>query len=231
MKTISLKKLLILVSILAIPGFLFFYLLPTFAKNRYHKLPIYGSKQVASTFHSVRGKKIPDTIYHVINDFKFSNQNNEPVSWESYKKKIVIVNLFNVAGNNAVDLANKALLEFNKTYQKNALIYFMSVSVKPNEALKQYGIRKHAKAPKWNMVSGDSTAVNTFIKKGLLLDVLCKQDHGSVKFIYSNMFVLIDPQHRIRGFYDVTSTDAIAKLDDEIKVLIAEDLRNVQDGR
>lgn len=231
MKIISLKKLLILVSILAIPGFLFFYLLPTFAKNRYHKLSIFGPKQVAGTFHSVRGKKIPDTIYHIISDFKFNNQKSEPISWQTYKNKIVIVNLFDVAGNNAVNLANKALLNFNDSYQKNALIYFMSVSVKPNEVLKQYAIDKKAKAPKWNMVSGDSTEVNRFIKNGLLLDVLSKKENGTTKFIYSNMFVLLDPQHRIRGFYDITNAEAMAKLDDEIKVLIAEDLRNVKDGR
>lgn len=45
------------------------------------------------------------------------------------------------------------------------------------------------------------------------------------------MFVLIDTQRRIRGYYEATSQEALSKLDDEIKVLLAEELRNTKDGR
>ena len=45
------------------------------------------------------------------------------------------------------------------------------------------------------------------------------------------MFVLLDSHHRIRGYYEATNQEAISKLDDEIKVLIAEELRNMRDGR
>ncbi|MNT90344.1 hypothetical protein D3C72_2312290 [compost metagenome] len=51
------------------------------------------------------------------------------------------------------------------------------------------------------------------------------------KFVYSNMFVLLDYQHRIRGYYEATSDEDMSKLDDEIKVLIIEELRNNNDGR
>ena len=63
-----LKKLVILVFILIIPGFLY-YLLIKKGKNRYHPLPIYGAKVLAKTFHKVHGKLIPDTVYHTLDDF------------------------------------------------------------------------------------------------------------------------------------------------------------------
>ncbi|HCN84178.1 MAG TPA: electron transporter, partial [Sphingobacteriaceae bacterium] len=59
------KKILILVTILAVPGFLY-YLLQDKGKNRYHPLSYFGPKQLANTFHTTRGKKIPDTVYHTI---------------------------------------------------------------------------------------------------------------------------------------------------------------------
>src|SRR5436305_71557 len=100
MKRSPIKKVIILVSILAIPGFLFFYLLPHFAKNRYKSLPIFGEKLVASTFHSVKGKKIPDTIYHQVPDFKLVNQQNGTITWKSLENKIVVLNLFYTGANN-----------------------------------------------------------------------------------------------------------------------------------
>ena len=65
----------------------------------------------------------------------------------------------------------------------------------------------------------------------MFLDALKTTSNGEDKFIYSNMFVLLDTQHRIRGYYEATNTEALSKLDDEIKVLIAEELRNMRDGR
>ena len=56
-------KILILVTILAVPGFLY-YLLQAKGKNRYKPLPVYGPKEVAATFTTKRRKKIPDTIFH-----------------------------------------------------------------------------------------------------------------------------------------------------------------------
>ncbi|WP_448635991.1 hypothetical protein [Pedobacter panaciterrae] len=51
------------------------------------------------------------------------------------------------------------------------------------------------------------------------------------KFIHSNMLVLLDSHRRIRGYYEATNQEALTKLDDEIKVLLAEELRNSRDGR
>jgi protein SCO1/2 len=43
------------------------------------------------------------------------------------------------------------------------------------------------------------------------------------------MLVLLDPQKRIRGYYDSLSKEQMEKLDDELKVLINEELRTRTD--
>ncbi|WP_316804668.1 SCO family protein [Pedobacter nototheniae] len=232
MKRNPIKKVLILVSILAIPGFLFFYLLPHFAKNRYKSLPIYGEKIVASTFHTVKGKNIPDTIYHVVPDFKFINQNNDSISWKSLENKIVVLNLFYT--NTTVKEVSNNVKQIVENYERNPLIRFLSISVDPTDGvdkLKSYSTSLSAKADKWNFLSGDTSQIYPFIRKGLRLDVIAHGDTDKDKFIYGNQIVLLDNQHRIRGYYEATNPDALAKLDDEIKVLVAEDLRNIKDGR
>ncbi len=235
MNSSRIKKILILVAILAVPGFLY-YLLQEKGKNRYRPLAVYGPKQVAKTFKSVRGTQVPDTIYHILPDFKLRNQNSDTVTWEKYTGKILLINLFH-AGNRgyAVDFANKAMEGFTRMYAKNTMLHFMSVTVNPTEdepaVLLKYANQLSANTSKWDLLTGDSTQVYQFVNKGLFLDALKTTKDGESKFIYSNMFVLLDSQRRIRGYYEATNTEALSKLDDEIKVLIAEELRNMRDGR
>jgi len=235
MKLASIKKVLILVAILAVPGFLYYELVEQ-GINRYKPLPFFGPKKVASTFHSKRGKQIPDTVYHQLADFRFVNQQADTVSWNDYKGKIIVLNLFYTKGNNyAVNFANKAMGVYGNTYRKNPLIHFIGLSIDPvtdtPAALLPYAAKLNAKAGKWDLLTGDSTAVYNWINKSLYIDAQQQVDKGERKFTYSNLFVLLDPQHRIRGYYDATNQEALAKLDDEIKVLVAEELRNVRDGR
>lgn len=235
MKLASIKKVLILAAILAVPGFLY-YVLVDQGKNRYKPLPFFGPKKVASTFHSKHGRQIPDTIYHELPDFRFVNQQADTVSWKTYAGKIIVLNLFYTTGNNyGVEFANKAMNAFYQTYNKNPLIHFVGLSIDPvtdvPAVLAPYAAGLKAKAGKWDLLTGDSTAVYTWINRGLYVDALQETVQGKRRFTYNNLFVLLDPQHRIRGYYDATNQEALSKLDDEIKVLVAEELRNVKDGR
>ncbi|RZK65798.1 MAG: redoxin domain-containing protein, partial [Pedobacter sp.] len=233
-KSASIKKILILVTILAVPGFLY-YLLQEKGKNRYKPLPIFGPKEVASTFHSVRGEKIPDTNYHIVSDFKLVNQKADTVSFETYRGKILILSLFYTNGNtHAVQFANKAMSAFEATYASNKAVNFIGLSIDPKRdttpMVNRYANMLGAPAGKWDLLTGDSTQVFDLINKGLFVDAHQDVVSGEVKFTYSNMFVLLDTHHRIRGYYEATSQEALSKLDDEIKVLLAEELRNIKDG-
>ena len=231
MKRSPIKKVIILVSILAIPGFLFFYLLPHFAKNRYKSLPIFGEKVVASTFHSVKGKKIPDTIYHQVPDFKLINQHNDTVTWKSFQNKIVVLNLFYTGANNQE--TSKYIKKLSDGYEQKPLVKFVSLSVDPTDAdkVKDFAAKFKAKEGKWDFLAGDTTQTYPLIRQGLLLDAIADDAKGKANFVFSNKIVLIDNLHRIRGIYEADDASANAKLEDEIKVLIAEYLRNVKDGR
>ncbi|MCX3265845.1 SCO family protein [Pedobacter agri] len=231
MKRNPIKKVIILVSILAIPGFLFFYLLPQFAKNRYKSLPIFGEKIVASTFHSVKGKKIPDTIYHQIPDFRLSNQNGDSINWLSLKDKIVVMNLFyaDASSNNVIQY----IKQLSEGYEKKPLVRFLSLSVNPDDKSKVDGVaaKLNAKPGKWDLLTGDTASTYPLIRKGLMLDVILDDTKDKPNFIFGNKILLIDVQHRIRGIYEIDNPEARGRLEDEIKVLIAEYLRTVKDGR
>lgn len=235
MKLFPIKKILILVTILAVPGFLY-YLLQDKGKNRYKPLPFFGPKVVANTFHSVRGKEIPDTIYHQVQNYQLQNQAGDSVNLDAYKGKVVILSLFHTTGNTyGVDFTNKAVKAYLANYGDNEILKFISISIDPTydkpAVLKNYAREIGAKAGKWDLLTGDSTQVFDLLNKQLFIDAHKVFENGKPKFIYSNMFVLLDTHRRIRGYYEATNQLALSKLDDEIRVLITEELRNMNDGR
>ena len=230
MKAATIKKVLILVTILAVPGFLY-YLLQEKGKNRYKTLAYFGAKKLSGTFHSRRGEKIPDTTYHSVNDFTFINQKNDTVSIGRINNSLIILNLFYLHGGFATNTSNKEMAALYGWYGKNPRIRFLSISVDPKRdnvlSLDAYASTFNAKAGKWDFLTSSDTSLYTFINKELLLDVFVNKE----KIAYSNMLILLDHERHIRGFYDATNKEAVAKLDDEVKVLMTEELRNLNDGR
>jgi len=218
------KKTLILVLVLVVPGFLY-YLLTSQGKNRYKPLPIFGSKQIANTFHQVKGKNVPDTIYHTLSDFNLTDQMGKPVSLKSFDHKIFVADFFYTHCPTVCNIVNANIRQLASEYEKNAMVYFVSITVDPKKdsvtALKQYASVIDT-SKKWVFLTGDTSTIYSLAHKGFLVDALQRGDND---FIYSDKLVLIDQNKRIRGYYTGASTTEVARLDDEIKVLISEELR------
>ena len=235
MKYNSVKKILILLAILALPGILY-YLLQQTGKNRYKNLPFLGSKVISSTFRNVRGKQIPDTVYHALDDFSLVNQKGDKVNLASFKAKIVVANLFYTGSTSQGIFTGLSEMEkLANAYAKNKMLHFVSITIDPEndtpEKLAAFAEKMQINAHKWELLSGDVTQINNLIKKGMLLDAIKENVKGKPVFTFSNKFVLMDSHQRIRGIYEAVNKDAMSKLGDEIKVLLAEELRNIKDGR
>lgn len=221
------KKILILVAILALPGFLY-YLLTAKGKNRYKPLPFYGPKEVAKTGHKFHGEYIPDTIYHKLSNFQLTDQNGKEVSFKNFDKKIFIANFFYTGCPTVCNTVNKNVSELVYAYRKNPMVYFLTITVDPEkdkpEVLMNYA--KHFEVTnKWLFLTGDTTSIYDLARKGFLVDAL--KVPGKDEFIFSDKLILIDAEKRIRGYYSGTTNTDITKLNDEIKVQIAEELRKV----
>lgn len=215
---------------LAVPGFLY-YLLTEKGKNRYKPLQIYGSREVASTFHTKRGKQIPDTIYHTIRDFSLTNQAGVKVKFPGDTAQIMVVNFFYSSCTSFCRHMNTEMQRVQKTFARNHFVRFISITVDPEtdtpERLAEYSKTFGAKAGKWDYLTGDKAFIYELAREDFLVDAL--PDPGQPgNIIHSPMLILVDPHMRIRGFYDSGSRERVDVLTDEIKVLIAEELRNVK---
>lgn len=221
------KKILILVLILAVPGFLY-YLLTQKGKNRYKPLPFYGPKEVAKTGHRFHGKYIPDTIYHKIGNFRLTNQLGEPVTLKDFEYKIFVVNFFYTHGPAVCDAMKNNIDRLAGAFRKNRMVKFVSITVDPERdsvaALRAYAEPLGYPASKWMFLTGDTTSTYKLARNSFLVDAVKTDD----EFIFSNKLILIDAEKRIRGYYDGTSIADVARLNDEIKVQIAEELRKIK---
>ncbi len=229
MKNSLVKKILILVVILALPGFLY-YLLNAKGKNRYKPLPVYGPKQVAKTGHKVKGKYIPDTIYHQLPDFKLIDQDSNEVTLRSLDSGIFVANFFYTNCSGICQTASNNLKNLLNTYKKNKLVSFVSITVDPHcdsvNVLNQYAQQYNPAGVKWLFLTGDTAQIYPLARKGFLVNAVSL---GNGEFIYSDKLILIDKKKRIRGYYSAAVTSEITRLNDEIKVLIAEELRELEE--
>jgi len=218
------KKIIVLVLILAVPGFLY-YLLTSKGKNRYKPLQYFGPKVVAKTSHIVKGKLIPDTIYHSIGNFNLIDQDGKTINSGTFDNKIFIVDFFYTNCPTVCNLMSRNIDSLLSEFGKNKMVYFVSITVDPKRdtpgLLKKYK-ESFSGSPKWEFLTGDTSSIYNLARNGFLVNAL---QTAPDNFIYSEKFILIDQQKHIRGYYTGASTTEAARLSDEIKVLIAEELR------
>ncbi len=223
----QIKKIVILVLVLAVPGSLY-YLLTQKGKNRYKPLPIYGPKQVAKTGHTRRGKYIPDTIYHQLPDFTLTNQAGKPVKLKDLDYKVFVVNFFYGHCPEVCTNVNKNIDRLAGAFRKNKMVKFVSITVDPQrddvKALEAYAKPFGFPADKWMFLTGDTTTIYGLARNGFLVNAV-KVDNN---FIFDSKLILMDAEKRIRGTYDGTNLQDVARLNDEIKVQIAEELRKIK---
>jgi protein SCO1/2 len=225
-----LAKILILVTILAVPGFLY-YLLQEKGKNRYKPLSIFGPKEVVATFHTKRGEKIPDTIYHHIPSFQLLSSTGDSINIKDFKGKLTIVNFFYSNNKEIVPKINEGLSSLYDEYKDNKLIKFLSISVDPKKdstaVLSKYAKQLNAKKDKWEIATADTAKLYPIIRNQFFVNVL-KDPQNQPRFIFSDKLILLDAELRIRGYYTATSYNEIKRLSDETKVMITEELRKIK---
>lgn len=226
------KKFLVLIILLAVPGTLY-YLLKAKGQNRYRPLPVFGEKKVANTFHTRFGKKIPDTIYHVIRDFKSLNQHGDSIKFPADSNQITVFNFFYTRCPSSCTAMNREMEKVAGQYANNRLMRFITISVDPEydtpERLSQYSKQFTPVNKKWDFVNADKDLVFSMAREDFLVDAIADTSQ-KLNIIHSPMLILVDPQKRIRGYYDSSrGHEQTALLIDEIKVLITEELRNVED--
>ncbi|MEC8636006.1 MAG: SCO family protein, partial [Bacteroidota bacterium] len=187
------------------------------------KLPVYQPAMV--NFELVDSTIQHHKKFHRIADFSLTNQNGKTVTQKDFKGKIYVADFFFTTCPNICIAMTDNLLKVQEKIKNNPNVMLLSHSVTPKidsvPQLKKYAIEKGVIDKKWNLVTGGKKEIYELARRSYLA-VKEDGDGGPFDMIHTENFILVDPDRRIRGFYDGTDLEEIQRLLEELEILIQE---------
>tara|TARA_B100001142_G_C14161658_1_gene588705 strand:- start:213 stop:821 length:609 start_codon:yes stop_codon:yes gene_type:complete len=183
-------------------------------------LPVYSPSMV--NFELVDSTLQHVKKFHRIADFKLKNQNNEWVTNKTFDKKIYVADFFFTTCPSICPIMTDNMSILQNFYKKDTLILLLSHSVTPKidsvAQLKKYALEKGIIDKKWHLVTGPKKQIYDLARQSYLA-AKNNGDGGPYDMIHTENFILVDPDRRIRGFYDGTLEEDIEKIKTDIELL------------
>lgn len=184
------------------------------------KLPVFNPADV-------NPKLVDESLLHVrsnhkVADFKLINQNGDTITEAAYKDKIYVADFFFTRCMTICPVMTTNMGKLQDAFLNDDDVMFLSHSVTPVmdsvSVLKAYADVKGVIDSKWNITTGDKKHIYKLARKSYFA-VLDEGDGGLQDFVHTENFILVDKKKQIRGFYDGTDLEDIARLTDDIKIL------------
>ena len=160
--------------------------------------------------------------YHKIAPFSFENQNGKTITQDDYEGKIYIADFFFTTCPTICPKMTANMVNIQEEILNDSTVMLLSYSVTPKidsvPQLKKYAIEKGVNDEKWNLLTGNKKEIYTMARKSYLV-VKENGDGGPYDMIHTENFILVDPEKRIRGFYDGTDTLAMSELLLDLEIL------------
>jgi len=173
----------------------------------------------------VDGKEKTDTVYHTIPSFKFVNQGGDTISEQHFDKKIFVADFFFTTCPTICPKMSGQMKRIQNAYKKRDDFLIISHSVNPEHdsvsVLAEYAKLYGGISGKWHFVTGKRNDIYTLGVEGYKLAV-DEDPRAPGGFLHSEMFVLVDKEKVIRGYYDGTDSVQVDKLIEAIKLLAAD---------
>lgn len=186
-------------------------------------LPIYHPSQLDPRLvaDDVKGR----TGEHRISDFKLIDQHGALVDYSDVKDNIIVADFFFTTCATICPKMTTQMGRVQAAFPKEAPLMLLSHSVTPEmdsvPVLANYADLHQADYDRWRFLTGDRKQIYD-LARGSYFAAVDEGDGGPDDFVHTENFVLVDPQRRIRGFYDGTKTVDVDRLISDIKKLLEE---------
>ena len=211
------KKVLFLGLLILVP-LLAFLFLKNFGTNHYNLR--YYFPQVDDDGNAV--VQNGDTIFEKVPDFKFLAQTGKEISQRDLDGKIYVANFFFTSCQGICKQMSTQMTRVQDKFRNDPSVKIVSYTVDPErdsvEALQQYADMYNANPDKWYFLTGAKKEIYDLAQHGYFLPVQEAPD-GTVDFVHSEKFILVDKDKHVRGIYDGTDEKEVNRLITEIVVL------------
>lgn len=186
-------------------------------------LPIYQPAEVS--FELVDSTLQHVKKYHKIAPFRLLNQNGNVITEKDYEGLIYVADFFFTTCPSICPIMTDNMVEIQEKTETDTNVKLLSFSVTPKidsvPQLKKYALEKGVDDQKWNLLTGDKKEIYTLARKSFFV-VKEDGDGGPFDMIHTENFVLVDPDQRIRGYYDGTNSEEMQTLMEDIQTLKVE---------
>ncbi len=187
-------------------------------------LPIYSPSDVNPKLVDYSVQHIKKN--HKIADFELIDQNGDTITNATFKNKIYVSDFFFTRCATICPIMTGNMHTLQERYKDDDEIMLLSHSVTPIidsvPILKMYAENKGIDARKWRITTGDKKHIYNLARKSYFA-TLDEGDGGEQDFIHTEQFILIDKNRQIRGYYDGTDKDELARIERDIALLKKED--------
>lgn len=167
--------------------------------------------------------------------FSLINQFNQPVTNETYKGKVYLVEFFFSTCPTICPLMNENMIKIQNHFEGNPNFGIVSITINPEhdtpEVLKAHAEHLGINNPNWNFLSGEKNYIFDLANKGFNIYAGQNKDVDG-GFEHSGLFALIDKNGNIRSrkdtfgnpivYYDGLEEAGVLALQQDIKVLLEE---------
>jgi protein SCO1/2 len=186
-------------------------------------LPVYHPNQLDPRLVDPQVKGMKGE--HHISDFTLMDQHGGTVTLDDVGERIIVADFFFTTCATICPKMSTQLERVQKAYADEDRLMLLSHSVTPEmdsvPVLAAYAELHHADPRRWRFLTGDRMQIYRLARRSYFA-ALDEGDGGPDDFVHTENFVLVDPQRRIRGFYDGTSPKDVDRLIDDINTLLKE---------
>lgn len=183
-------------------------------------LPVYQPAEVS--YELVDSSLQHVKKYHKIADFALTNQNGKIITQRDYENHIYVADFFFTTCPSICPIMTDNMAQLQSRFKSKNHAKLLSFSVTPAidtvAQLKRYALEKGVDDQKWNLLTGDKKQIYALARKSYFV-VKDDGDGGPFDMIHTENFVLVDPEKRIRGYYDGTNQEEMQRLLEDIQIL------------
>jgi len=181
----------------------------------------------------INGKKVTDTVWYQLPNATFTNQLGKKIELDELRGRVIIADFFFTRCPSICPTLTRNMKSLQESLKMKdvtkridtTFVQFLSFSVDPERdsaaVLKKYADKYGINHDVWWMLTGPKKDIYDYMLNEIKLPA---QDGGTVDsmFIHTEKFVLIDKKGIIRGYYNGLDTVALAKLAEDLTLLMLE---------
>lgn len=184
-------------------------------------LPILGERDV--DYKMIDGVEVADTIYHLVPEFNYLNQDSVWVSSKDLKDKIWVVDFFFTSCPTICPPMTSNMKFLNEsTSDLKEHVQFISFSIDPKRDtpsnLRKYIASRELSTDNWMFLTGEEDATHLLAKS--FFNGAERNDEADGGFGHTDYFALVDTDGHVRGIYKGTDREKVELMEADLRKLL-----------